>query len=175
MHFVMGTSCLELSRCHPHENLVNKLIVAQFQRVCLRDVRRLSKSSTSSLTFTLETACGPHSWSWTVTFSFLRFSEGLLFPANRSQRCMPLFNSYLAGSAGAASATPGGPLSARASCPPSQSCPVWAGRIATRRVTPASSVRSSEEVCWPPSLIRLGWPGLAPLCPTSPTRPAEPS
>jgi hypothetical protein len=60
--------------------------------------------------------------------------EMLHIPANLSQRCMPLFNSQLAGSADAASATPDGPLSARASCPPSLSCPVWAGRIAARQV-----------------------------------------
>jgi hypothetical protein len=101
-------------------------------------------------------------------------------PANRSQGCMQLFNSHSAGSAGAASATPDGPLSAQASCPPSLSCPVWAraGRIAARRVTPASCARptrrSDKEVCRPPSLIRLGWPGRAPLCPTGPTRPTEP-
>jgi hypothetical protein len=89
------------------------------------------------------------------------------FPSTRSQRCMPLFDSHLAHSAGAASVTPGGPLSARAGCPPSLSCPFWAGRIAARRVTPASSAlptrRSNEDVCRPPSLIRLGDP-VGPHC-----------
>jgi hypothetical protein len=67
-------------------------------------------------------------------------------PANRLQRCIPLFSSHSAGSAGFASATPGGPLSARASCPPSLSCPVWAGRIAARQVNLTSRARPAPQL-----------------------------
>jgi hypothetical protein len=68
------------------------------------------------------------------------------FPSTLSQRCMPLFDSHLADSAGAASATPGGPLSSRAGCPPSLSCPFWASWIAARQVTPASLARPALQL-----------------------------
>jgi hypothetical protein len=79
-------------------------------------------------------------------------------PANRSQRCMTLFSSHLAGSAGRWHRV--GHTRWPIFRPPSLSCPVWAGRIAARQVTPACRARpashSNEEFCRPPSLVRLG-------------------